>query len=110
MKRLAILLGIVALIAGLVAGCGGDKRGRGGRTEARSDVQEAALKTYVSPGDLDQFYLFKSGGHSGQVYIYGVPSMRHIATIPVFAPYSATGYGYDDETRAWLGNLTWGDV
>ncbi len=110
MKRLAILLGIVALIAGLLAGCGGEKRGRGGRTEARSDVQEAALKTYVSPGDLDQFYLFKSGGHSGQVYIYGVPSMRHIATIPVYTPYPATGYGFDEDSKAMLGNFTWGDA
>jgi nitrous-oxide reductase len=54
--------------------------------------------------------MFSSGGHSGQVYIYGLPSMRHLATIPVFAPYSATGYGFDDDTKKMLGNLTWGDV
>ncbi len=110
MKRLAIFFGIFALITGLLAGCGGEKRGRGGRTEARSDVQEAALKTYVPPGDLDQFYLFKSGGHSGQIYVYGVPSMRHIATIPVFTPYPATGYGFDAASKAMLGSFTWGDA
>src|SRR5512143_3709015 len=75
-----------------------------------SDLAVAAQKTYVAPGDLDEFYLFASGGHSGQVYVYGVPSMRHLSTIPVYAPYSATGYGYDDETKAMLGSLTWGDV
>jgi nitrous-oxide reductase len=70
----------------------------------------AAAATYVPPGDLDEFYLFYSGGHSGQVYVGGIPSMRHIATIPVFAPYPATGYGFDDETREMLGGFTWGDV
>jgi nitrous-oxide reductase len=36
--------------------------------------------------------------------------MRHIATIPVFAPYAATGYGFDEESRTMLGGYTWGDV
>ncbi|MEI7905726.1 MAG: Sec-dependent nitrous-oxide reductase [Bacteroidota bacterium] len=91
----------------MAAGCGGDKKGRGA---VRSDVQEAAQKTYVAPGDLDEYYFFASGGHSGQVYIYGVPSMRHLSTIPVFAPYAATGYGFDKESKAMLGGFTWGDV
>jgi nitrous-oxide reductase len=70
----------------------------------------AATATYVAPGQMDEFYLFYSGGHSGQVYVAGLPSMRHIATIPVFARYPATGYGYDEESRAMLGEFTWGDV
>ncbi|MBI5464575.1 MAG: Sec-dependent nitrous-oxide reductase, partial [Ignavibacteriales bacterium] len=105
MKQFLAILSAL-LVIGLLTGCGGDKKGR----TARSDVQEAAQKTYVAPGDLDEYYVFKSGGHSGQVYVYGVPSMRHIATIPVFAPYPATGYGFDKETKAMLGNYTWGDV
>jgi len=64
----------------------------------------------VPPGQLDEFYLFYSGGHSGQVYVAGIPSMRHISTIPVFAPYPATGYGFDVESRRMLGDFTWGDV
>ncbi|HTO77229.1 MAG TPA: Sec-dependent nitrous-oxide reductase [Thermoanaerobaculia bacterium] len=75
-----------------------------------SDLAVAAQKTYVAPGDLDEFYLFSSGGHSGQIYVYGVPSMRHLSTIPVFTPYPGTGYGFDDESRKMLGNLTWGDA
>ena len=84
----------------------GAKKGGG----ATSDMAEAAQKTYVAPGDLDEYYLFASGGHSGQIYVYGVPSMRHLSTIPVYTPYPATGYGFDDESRAMLGGLTWGDV
>lgn len=99
------LLVVAALI--LLTGCGDDKKGR---TGARSDVQEAAQKVYVAPGDLDEYYFFASGGHSGQVYIYGIPSMRHLSTIPVFAPYAATGYGFDKESKEMLGGFTWGDV
>jgi nitrous-oxide reductase len=83
----------------------GERRGA-----AMSDVAVAAQKVYVAPGDLDEYYMFSSGGHSGQVYVYGLPSMRHISTIPVFSPYSATGYGYDDDSKKMLGELTWGDV
>jgi nitrous-oxide reductase len=77
---------------------------------AESDIALAAQATYVAPGDLDTYYVFSSGGHSGQVYVYGIPSMRHISTIPVFTPYPATGYGFDDESRKMLGGLTWGDA
>jgi len=104
---------IVAIL--IVAGCGGPKskrhRGGGGRAGAgqSSDKVAAALATYVAPGDMDEYYLFYSGGHSGQVFVSGVPSMRHIATIPVFTPYPGTGYGFDDESKAMLGGYSWGD-
>ena len=75
-----------------------------------SDIAVAAQKTYVPPGDLDEFYMFASGGHSGQIYVYGIPSMRHLTTIPVFTPYPGTGYGFDDDSRKMLGNFTWGDA
>jgi nitrous-oxide reductase len=77
---------------------------------ARTEVVEAALATYVPPGDLDEFYLFYSGGHSGNIFVAGIPSMRHIATIPVFTPYPSTGYGFDKKTKEMLGEYTWGDA
>jgi nitrous-oxide reductase len=84
---------------------------RSTRTPAgASDIAVAAQKVYVPPGDLDEYYMFASGGHSGQVYVYGLPSMRHLSTIPVYTPYPATGYGFDDESKAMLGEYTWGDV
>ncbi|HLF83805.1 MAG TPA: Sec-dependent nitrous-oxide reductase [Blastocatellia bacterium] len=76
----------------------------------RAGAAEAAIATYVAPGDLDEYYLFYSGGHSGNVYVGGIPSMRHIATIPVFTPYPATGYGFDKESKEMLGGFTWGDA
>jgi nitrous-oxide reductase len=89
--------------------CGGGEEARR-RGAATGSAAEAATATYVAPGDLDTYYLFYSGGHSGNVYVAGLPSMRHIATIPVFSPYPATGYGFDDDSKKMLGNFTWGDV
>jgi nitrous-oxide reductase len=96
----------VSLLAGVVAAAGCNTPG----TAKPPAADDAAAKTFVAPGQLDQYYLFYSGGHSGQVFVAGLPSMRHIATIPVFAPYPGTGYGFDEETRAMLGEYTWGDV
>ena len=81
----------------------------GSRSAATTETS-AAVKSFVPPGEKDEFYLFYSGGHSGQVYVAGLPSMRHITTIPVFAPYPATGYGFDEESKAMMGRFTWGDV
>jgi nitrous-oxide reductase len=108
-----ILLGLIVVLIFQLAGCGPQPpgRGRGGRGTAGSgsDVTDAALATYVPPGDLDEYYLFYSGGHSGQIFVSGIPSMRHIATIPVFTPYPGTGYGFDDESKEMLGGYLWGD-
>ena len=99
-----------ALVAGRCAPSAPKAATTKGAPAGASDLAVAAQKTYVPPGDLDTDYMFASGGHSGQVYVYGLPSMRHISTIPVYTPYPATGYGFDDESKAMLGNLSWGDV
>ncbi len=65
--------GLLAMAA-MLAGCGGGSNA------------PAAQKVYVKPGEHDAYYAFLSGGHSGQVYVYGMPSCRHITTIPVFTP------------------------
>jgi nitrous-oxide reductase len=100
----------LAVAAGSLSCSGVTPEAPGQRPMATGDVQQAALASYVKPGDQDQYYLFYSGGHSGQVFVAGVPSMRHIFTIPVFAPYPGTGYGFDEESKAMLGGYTWGDV
>ncbi|MBI1766492.1 MAG: Sec-dependent nitrous-oxide reductase [Acidobacteria bacterium] len=95
----------VALLGFALTSCGKQPS-----TAELGGTAEAAAATYVAPGDTDEYYLFYSGGHSGNVYVAGVPSMRHISTIPVFAPYPATGYGFDEESKKMLGGFTWGDV
>jgi nitrous-oxide reductase len=105
-----ISLFAVAALAALANYCAPRAPERAQRAAGASDIAIAAQKVYVAPGDLDEYYMFASGGHSGNVYVYGVPSMRHLVTIPVYTPYPATGYGFDDDTKKMLGDLTWGDV
>src|SRR5215468_8579805 len=57
----------------------------------------AALKTYTPTGKHDEYYIFASGGHSGQVIVIGVPSMRILKVIAVFTPEPWQGYGYGDD-------------
>ncbi len=110
MKTITTLGGLVCAGAiGLVlSGCG--RQNGGEDASSAAERTSAAEATYVAPGEKDEYYLFYSGGHSGQVFVAGIPSMRHISTIPVFAPYPGTGYGFDTESKKMLGDYTWGDV
>lgn len=58
------------------------------------DDIRAAMMTYTPSGMLDQYVMFASGGHSGQVFAIGLPSMRLLRTIAVFTPEPWQGYGY----------------
>ena len=75
-----------------------------------SGGKSAAEQVYVKPGAYDEMYAFLSGGHAGNVYVYGIPSGRMINTIPVFSPYSKTGWGYDEDSKKMMGGFTWGDA
>ena len=81
-----------------------------GCTASRGTGSSAADRVYVKPGEHDTYYAFLSGGHHGNVYVYGMPSCRHITTIPVFTPEPAVGYGNDEESKKLLGGFTWGDA
>ena len=77
----------------------------------------AAAKTYVPTGKRDEFVAFSSGGQSGQVIVYAVPSMRILKYIGVFTPEPWQGYGYDENSKAVLAqgkidgkDITWGDT
>jgi len=56
----------------------------------------AAMMTYTPSGKMDEYYLFSSGGQSGNVVVIGVPSMRILKNIAVFTPEAWQGYGYGD--------------
>src|ERR1051325_6411611 len=75
---------------------------------------DAASKAYVAPGKYDEFYDFVSGGFSGQMSVYGIPSGRLLRVIPVFSVDPEKGYGYSEETKAMLntshGIVPWDDL
>jgi nitrous-oxide reductase len=59
---------IISLIIGLNQSC---------KPKNSSDVASGdAEKAYVAPGKYDEFYNFVSGGFSGQISVYGLPSGR----------------------------------
>jgi len=62
----------------------------------------AAAKTYTPTGKRDEYIVFSSGGQSGQLIVYGVPSMRILKYVAVFTPEPWQGYGFDDESKAVL--------
>ncbi len=68
-----------------------------------------ASKVYVAPGEQDEFYSFMSGGFSGQVSVYGLPSGRLLKVIPVFSVDAEKGYGFNEETKPLL-NTTFGFI
>jgi nitrous-oxide reductase len=75
---------------------------------------DAATKAYVAPGQYDQFYNFVSGGFSGQLSVYGLPSGRLLRVIPVFSVDPEKGWGYSEETKPMLntshGMVPWDDL
>lgn len=75
---------------------------------------DAASKAYVAPGKYDEYYNFVSGGFSGQMSCYGLPSGRLLRVIPVFAVDPEKGWGYSEETKPMLntshGFVPWDDL
>lgn len=68
-----------------------------------------AERAYVPPGEHDEFYAFISGGFSGQLAVYGLPSGRLFRVIPVFSVDAEKAYGFNEETKPML-NTSFGFV
>ena len=72
----------VAALAGLTGAIGGTGAVMVGDSLLGASPAHAASagggkqSAEVKPGDLDEYYVFHSGGHSGEVRIMGAPSMR----------------------------------
>ena len=106
-KRLLFGAGAIVLAGGLFFACQttGTQQTIGG---------DAASQVYVAPGEYDEFYSFFSGGFSGNLTVYGLPSGRHLKDVPVFSQFPENGWGYTEETRPMLntsyGFIPWDDA
>ena len=109
-KRFSTAAVLTAALVVALAACAG--AGGGGRPgEGGGSLAEAV---YVPVGEWDKYYAFLSGGQSGSVFVYGLPSGRLIRSIPVYEP--RAGYGYANipgtdtyEMLASTGPM-WGDT
>jgi nitrous-oxide reductase len=105
LRGLLLGAGFVAVAAFLFTGCPSQ--------QGLLDRGDAAQKVYVAPGDHDDYYAFLSGGYSGQLSVWGLPSARFLKVIPVFSQDPETGYGYSEETKPLLetsyGFIPWDD-
>jgi len=107
MKSTLFKIGFVLLTSAVFMG--GCKPNNAGNA-----VSGDASKAYVAPGKYDEFYNFVSGGFSGQMSCYGLPSGRLLRVIPVFSVDPEKGWGYSEETKPMFntshGFVPWDDL
>ncbi len=104
--KLLATFAIVILSAVVSVGCNSAKES--------GAAGDAASRVYVAPGSYDEFYVFMSGGFSGQMSVYGLPSGRLFRVIPIFSQDAEKGWGYTEETIPMLntsfGFVPWDDA
>lgn len=128
----------VPVAGGLLAACGpfgdDDDNGSNGTSNGTSGIPASAMaiaeergltpdditraiKTYTPGGGREEYVIFASAGHGGQVLVIGVPSMRLLKVIAVYTPEPWQGFGYSDDTHAIYEaggvdgkTLYWGDT
>lgn len=102
----SILTSLAAIILLSISGC--KPKDAGSATGANT-----AARVFVPPGKYDELYNFVSGGFSGQVSVYGIPSGRLLRVIPTFSADPESGWGYSEETKPMLntshGQVPWDD-
>lgn len=110
MRHIAMFASMCAMVATslFIQGCSeGDKAAIG-------VAGDAASRVYVAPGAKDQYYNFVSGGFSGQLAVYGLPSGRLFRVVPVFSVDPEKGWGFTEETKPMLntshGFIPWDDA
>jgi nitrous-oxide reductase len=95
--------------AGAVLGLAGCKEDKD-KAKVAAKAAPAAGGHELAPGQLDEYYHFSSGGHSGEARIMGVPSGRTLRRIPVFNIDPMVGWGITNESKAIMGTKADGSL
>jgi nitrous-oxide reductase len=105
LKTLLMIVSIIVLVVLIQSGCQQSKDLVSG---------DEAEQVYVKPGTYDEFYLFTSGGFSGQMGVYGLPSGRLFRVIPIFSQDPEKAWGYSEESKPMFntsfGFVPWDDA
>ena len=105
---------VLLLSATFILSSCGNNNGKSANSDSSALRSSNAEKVYVAPGEHDSHYAFISGGYSGNVTVYGLPSGRLFKEIPVFSQFPTSGYGYSEETKPMLntsfGQIPWDDA
>ncbi len=128
MKRRSLSRMLAGVAAAAVVGLAGlQSCAGGGATDVSGIARErgltdadivAAVKTFMPTGKKDDYLMFSSGGHSGQVLVIGLPSMRLLKVIAAFTPEPWQGFATGaDEHRELMEKarmdgteILWGDT
>lgn len=103
------LLGLAGAGVSLgLAGCKDDAKANAGAPAAAAPAHTGGHE--VAPGQLDEYYHFSSGGHSGEARIIGLPSGRELRRIPVFNIDPMVGWGITNESKAIMGTKADGSL
>ncbi len=86
-----------------LAGCNTETEAPKSAPAAGADASIDYAKYAIHPGQLDEYYSFSSGGHSGEMRIYALPSGRLLKRIPVFAMDPLSGWGITNESKKIIG-------
>ena len=102
------LLGLTG--AGVSLGLAGCKDEVATKPAAAAAAPASALGHELAPGQLDDYYHFSSGGHSGEARILGIPSGRTLRRIPIFNIDPMVGWGITNESKAIMGTKADGSL
>jgi nitrous-oxide reductase len=120
-RSILVVVTLVAALALIAGACSNsDDGGSAGVSEANASREaaglapltdeqvNAAMKTYLPSGEHDPYIMFASGGHSGQMFVIGVPSMRILKEIGVFTAEPWQGWGFGN--TGTMETLAQGDI
>ncbi|WP_341643395.1 TAT-dependent nitrous-oxide reductase [Thauera sp. SDU_THAU2] len=70
----------------------------------------AHSSVHLQPGELDTYYGFWSGGHTGDFRVLGLPSGRELHRVPCFNPDALVGWGITNESKEVMGTKADGSL